>query len=50
MSVVVAGAAFGLATPSHATEREAPVPVAHEIAQDAPAAHPVADRANQGHY
>ncbi|WP_435648393.1 hypothetical protein [Kitasatospora purpeofusca] len=50
MSVVVTGAAFGLATPSHATEREAPVPIAHELAQDAQAAHPLPDRANQGHY
>ncbi|MFD9067471.1 hypothetical protein ACFVZ3_38815 [Kitasatospora purpeofusca] len=50
VSVVVAGAAFGLATPSHATEREAPVPIAHGVAQDAEAAHLVPDRANQGHY
>ncbi|MFJ4667695.1 hypothetical protein [Kitasatospora purpeofusca] len=50
VSVVVAGAVFGLATPSHAAEREAPAPIAHELAQDAAAAHPVPDRANQGHY
>lgn len=50
VSVVVAGAAFGLATPSHATEREAPAPTAHELTQDAAVTHPVTDRANQGHY
>ncbi|MEK2491153.1 hypothetical protein WN990_16485 [Kitasatospora purpeofusca] len=50
VSVVVTGAAFGLATPSHATEREAPAPTAHELTLDAAAVHPVPDRANQGHY
>ncbi|WP_159394253.1 hypothetical protein [Streptomyces sp. NRRL S-495] len=50
MSVVVAGAAFGLATPSHAVERETPAPTAYELTQDAAATHPVPDRANQGHY
>ncbi|MFJ4792562.1 hypothetical protein [Kitasatospora purpeofusca] len=49
VSVVVAGAAFGLATPSHAAEREAPAPIAHGAAQDAAATHPVPERANQGH-
>ncbi|MEU9046149.1 MULTISPECIES: hypothetical protein [unclassified Kitasatospora] len=52
-SVVVAGAAFGLATPSHAAEREVPVSAvsgAHELAE---LAAPVArgmEAANQGHY
>ncbi|MFF7588700.1 hypothetical protein ACFZCK_14555 [Kitasatospora purpeofusca] len=50
MSAVVAGAAFGLATPSHAVERVAPAPTAHELALDATAAHPLPERANQGHY
>ncbi|MFD4905349.1 hypothetical protein [Kitasatospora purpeofusca] len=49
MSVVVAGAAFGLATPTHAIEREAPAPTAHELTQAAAVTHPVSDRANQGH-
>ncbi|MFD7416409.1 hypothetical protein [Kitasatospora purpeofusca] len=49
VGVLVAGAAFGLATPSHAAEREAPAPIAHGVAQDAETAYPVPDRANQGH-
>ncbi|MFD8698512.1 hypothetical protein [Kitasatospora purpeofusca] len=50
VGVLVAGAAFGLATPSHAAEREAPSPVAHEFARDAAVVNPVQDRVNQGHY
>ncbi|MEK2491154.1 hypothetical protein WN990_16490 [Kitasatospora purpeofusca] len=49
MSVLVAGAAFGLATPSHAIEREAPAPIAHELTLDAEVVHQVLDRANHGH-
>ncbi|MFF7994039.1 hypothetical protein ACFZDG_30150 [Kitasatospora xanthocidica] len=53
MSAVVASAAFGLATPSHAAAPEAPVSAAYRA--DAPAdtatpVHPVTDRQNQGHY
>ncbi|MFB8264095.1 hypothetical protein [Kitasatospora purpeofusca] len=49
VGVLVAGAAFGLATPSHAAEREAPAPIAHGVAQDAAATRPVPEQANQGH-
>ncbi|MFD9067470.1 hypothetical protein ACFVZ3_38810 [Kitasatospora purpeofusca] len=50
VGVLVAGAAFGLATPSHATEREAaPTPIVQELAQDAAVTHPLPERANQGH-
>lgn len=51
-SAVVASAAFGLATPSHAAEPEAPVSAAygeHEPADTATSVHPVTDRQNQGH-
>ncbi len=52
-SAVVAGAAFGLATPSHAAEPKAPTSAAHgahEAADTATLVRPVADRQNQGHY
>ncbi|GAB7187423.1 hypothetical protein ATKI12_7254 [Kitasatospora sp. Ki12] len=62
MSAVVASAAFGLATPSHAAAPQAPVSAAHradepadtsdtsDTADAATPVHPVTDRQNQGHY
>ncbi|GHF56004.1 hypothetical protein GCM10018790_37440 [Kitasatospora xanthocidica] len=56
MSAVVASAAFGLATPSHAAAPQAPVSAAHradepaDTSDTATPVHPVTDRQNQGHY
>ncbi|MFF8770827.1 hypothetical protein [Kitasatospora sp. NPDC015120] len=50
----VAGAAFGLAAPSHTSAPEAPAPAAPGIhhlggATTTPVHHPPTDRQNQGH-